>query len=536
MFFVLIGAILIWGASYYYTKTEIVPGYGGEYTEGVVGQPQHINPIISQSNGSDEDLVQLIFSGILKYDGQGKLINDLAENYEISDDKTLYTVRLKKNIFWHDGQPLTASDIFFTINLLEDPSFKSPLRANWQGIETTVVNDHTLTFKIQTRYAGFLNNLTFGVLPKHIWESISPEKFSLTDLNLEPIGTGPYKYSAIQKDSNGNIISYKLTANPNYFDGKPYLSKLTFNFYSNDDAVLKAYNSKEIMGINSISPQKISAIKLEQSTLTHKFDVPRYFAVFFNQTKNISLADDKVRSALAYATDRQEIIDKVLNKNGRAVYSPILKDMPGYTENLDNHSFDLEKADKILEDAGWKKNDDGMRIKNGTSLQFTLITTDWPELIQTAEVLKEQWSKVGARTTVDILTISDIQQNYIRPREYDALLSGQSLGADPDPFSFWHSLQKKDPGLNLSLFGNSATDKLIDEGRIEFDPQKRAEIYIDFQKQLLSEMPAVFLYSPQYIYPVNKKVRNINIRNLISPARRFSDINHWYIKNKRIWK
>lgn len=536
LLFILIGSAIGWGIVFYHSKTNIAPDYGGEYIEGIVGQPQHINPIISQSNNSDEDLVQLIYSGLLKYDGQGKLVNDLAENYEISDDKTLYTFHLKKNAVWHDGQPLTASDVMFTVKLISDPTYKSPLRSNWQGIETDITDDYTITFKIQGQYVGFLNNLTFGILPKHIWESVSPEKFSLTDLNLEPIGTGPYKYSSIQKDSNGNIISYKLAANPSYFDGKPYISKITFNFYSDDDDILKAYNSKEIMGIDSVSPQKVPEIKLAQSTATHKFNIPRYFAMFINQTKSVVLSDDNVRNALAYAANRQEIIDKILSGSGQPVYSPILKGMIGYTEDIDKRDFSLDKANKILDDAGWTKGDDGFRSKNGTPLQFTLITTDWPELVQTAEILKDQWAKAGVNVAINTYSISDIQQNYIRPREYDALLFGQVLGADPDPYSFWHSSQKRDPGLNLSLFGDSNTDKLIEQGRVEFDPKKREDIYINFQKQLLAEMPAIFLYSPDYIYPVNKKVQGIDIENLIAPARRFADASHWYIKTKRVWK
>lgn len=533
---ILAGSVISWGVFFYYSKTKPVPNYGGEYIEGVVGQPQHVNPIIAQSNNADEDLSQLIYSGLLKYDDQGRLANDLAENYEISDDRTLYTFHLKKNAQWHDGRPLTANDILFTVTLLGDPAYKSPLRANWQGIETDVADDYTITFKIQTQYAGFLNNLTFGILPKHIWESVAPEKFSLTDLNLESIGSGPYKYSSIQKDSKGNIISYKLSANPNYFDGKPYISKITFNFYADDEAALKAYNSKEVMGINSLSPRRISGIKLERSSNIHKFAIPRYFAVFINQTQNMALANDDVRSALAYATDRREITENVLNGSGRPVYSPVLRGMIGYTDDLDKHDFNLEKANKILDNAGWNRGEDGFRAKNGTPLQFTLITTDWPELAQTADILKNQWVRAGASVTVNAFSISDIQQNYIRPREYDALLFGQVLGADPDPYSFWHSSQKKDPGLNLALFGDSNTDKPVEQGRAEFDAGKRTQNYIDFQKQLLKEMPAIFLYSPDYIYPVNKSVRGINIQNLVSPARRFGDVSHWYIKTKRTWK
>ena len=520
----------------YYGKTKAVADYGGEYIEGIVGQPLHINPIISQSNNADEDLSQLVYSGLLKYDDLGHLVPDLAESYDISDDKTTYTFHLRHGVTWHDGQPFTAADVLFTTNLISDPTYKSPLRTNWQGITVNVVDDYTVAFQIQAQYVGFLNNLTFGILPQHIWDSVGADKFSLTDLNLEPIGTGPYKYNTFQKDSKGNIISYKLVANPNYFAGKPYISKMTFNFYSDEDSLLKAYNSKEIMGLSSLTPQRIGDIKLLQSTVVHKFDIPRYFALFINQTKSLALADDNVRQALAYATDRQEIISKVLDGNGRPAFSPILDDMVGYSANIDPRNFDLDKANSILDSNGWTRGNDGLRGKNGTALEFTITTTDWPELSQTADILQAQWAKAGIKVDVNTYSISDIQQNYIRPREYEALLFGQVLGADPDPYSFWHSSQKHDPGLNLSLFGDDSTDSLIEKGRAEFDPNARAQIYQDFQNKLVAETPAIFLYSPDYVYPVSKSVQGINVDNLISPADRFSDANHWYINTKRIWK
>lgn len=535
LIFSFFASLISWGAFFYYSKTQSVPTYGGEYIEGGVGQPQHINPILAQSNDTDRDLSQIVYNGLLKYDGEGQLVPDLAESYDLSDDKTTYTFHLRKNVSWHDGEKFNADDVIFTVNLISDPSYKSPLRSNWQGIDTTRIDDETVQFQIKTPYAGFLNNLTFGIIPKHIWEGVEPENFPLTNLNLEPIGTGPFKYSQFQKDSKGNILSYKLIANPNYFAGKPFVSKLTFNFYSGDEALIDAYNRKEVMGISDISSQRLKDIKIIQSTAFHEAQIPRYFSIFFNQTKSIPIASDEVREALNSATDRKEIIDTVFSGKGIPVYSPFLPGMVGYSEEIKS-DFDLEKAKKILDDNGWKAGDDGVREKNGSRLEINLVTTDWEELTRTADVIKSQWEKAGAKINVSNFSISDIQQNYIKPREYEALLFGQVLSADPDPFSFWSSTQKKDPGLNLALFGKDDTDKLIDDGRSEFDQQKRSEIYLEFQKKLTQEVPAVFLYSPSYIFPTKNSVRGIDAKNLISPSKRFDNIDHWYLKTKRIWK
>lgn len=520
----------------YIQKTTPVAKTGGEYIEGMIGQPMHINPVLAASNDVDADFSQIVFSSLLKYDDEGNIVNDLTDSYEISEDKTAYTFHLKNNVLWHDGQKLTAEDVLFTVNLIANPDYKSPLRSNWQGIETETTDENTIIFRIPKPYTGFLHNLTFGILPKHIWEQVEPEKFSLTNLNLEPIGSGPFKFKKMQKDSSGNIISYEFSANSNYFGGRPYISKLTFNFYKDENETLEAYNRKEIMSFSGLTAQKIDQIKIPQSTKIYKFRLPRYYAVFINQTKSVPLADDKVREALSYATDRQEIIQAIFKGEAEPVYSPLFPWMPGYKEDLDKRDFNIDKAKEILESADWKTGDDGIRKKKNDKLEINLITSDWDELAQTAEILKNQWEKAGAQVNVETLSISDIQQNRIRPREYDAILFGQVMGGDPDLYSFWHSAEKKDPGLNLALFGTNETDSLIEEGRIEFDNEKRAEKYKKFQEVLNKEIPAIFLYSPDYVMIASKKAHLTEIKNLILPSKRFSNIDKWYVKTKRIWK
>ncbi|HAT74085.1 MAG: Extracellular solute-binding protein [Candidatus Moranbacteria bacterium GW2011_GWF2_36_839] len=531
-----VGSVITSITVFYYSKTKAIPTYGGEYIEGIVGQPLYVNPLLSPSNETDADLVQLVYSSLFKYDGSGNAVSDLAESYDLSEDKTAYTVHLRKNVRWHDGEPFDADDVIFTINLISNPAYKSPLRGSWQGIETSLIDASTIEFRIKTPYVGFINDLTFGILPKHLWESTAPENFSLNSLNLKPIGTGPYKYSAIQKDSKDNILSYKLISNPDYFIARPFISKMTFNFYLDEESAVSALNRKEIMGISVVSSENIKSIKNQKTVAIHKAEIPRYFAIFFNQTKSIPLANDEVREALSYATDRKEIVDKVLDGEGEEVYSPFLSYMTGYNADATEPKFDLEKANAILDEKNWKKGDDGIRAKDDVKLEINLVTTDWEELTKTAEILKTQWEKAGVKVNITPFTISDIQENYIRPREYEALLFGQVIGADPDPYYFWHSDNKKDPGLNLSLFGNDDSDKLIDEGREEFVIEKRAEKYIDFQKIIAKEIPAIFLYSPSYVYPVNGRVQGIDIQTLISPSNRFSQANSWFIKTKRISK
>lgn len=529
-------SFVFWVDHIYLGMTESVPKKGGEYVEGIIGQPSYVNPLLSQTSEADADLAGLIYSGLFKYNGEGKIENDIAEGYEVSENKKTYTVRLKKNLLWHNGQPLTAGDVFFTISILQDPAYKSPLRQNWQGIEVSQIDDYTLNFNLSNPYFGFLNNLTVGILPKHIWENIAPEKFSLADYNLKPIGSGPYEFVNFQKNSNGEILSYNLRAFEKYFDGEPYISRISFNFYPDEDTMLAAYNKKEIKGMENINSGKIPNIKNKKSTIVRELSFPRYFSVFFNQNKSVPLANDEVRRALAYSVDRSEIINKVLYEKGAAIDAPFLPSMNEYNNDVEKKDFSVEKANEILDEAGWKlKEGEKIREKNGTKLQFKIYTTDWPDLSDTAAILAKQWQIAGADVSVEVLSISDLQQNFVRPREYEALLFGQDSNFNPDLYPFWHSSQKQD-GFNLGMLDDKDADEILQNIKQEQDSGKRTELYKEFQKILAKENPVVFIYSPYYLYPMSSDIKGLETRRINSPSWRFTDINKWYIKTKRIFK
>jgi len=521
---------------FYFHFTKAVPIPGGDYTEGVVGQPQYVNPVLAGGNDADTDLTALIYSGLLKYNESGKLASDLAQSWEVSDDQLTYTVHLKKDVKWHDGEKFSADDVLFTLQTIQDPAFKSPLRQSWQGVGIEVADVNTVRFLLQTPYTFFLNNLTIGILPKHIWESVAPGNFLLSDYNLHPIGTGPYKFSNFQKDADGNITSYDLVASSDYYGKKPYITNFSFSFYFDEDSLLDAYNNKQVFGMSYISPSKVSSIKSSRSSNLFSINIPRYFAVFFNQQKSKALASRDVRKALSLATDRQAIISGVLSGQGKEIYSPIPPGSFGASDDVKKFGYDLGQANKTLDDAGWKKGDDGFRSKDGQPLAFTLVTTDWPDLAASADLLKKQWEAVGAKLDVQSLPVADVQQNYIRPREYNALLFGQVLGIDPDPYVFWHSSQTRDPGLNLALYSNPDVDKVLESIRKDSKESDRLKDFQKFQQLVSDDLPALFLYTPNYLYLVSKNVQGININSMVTPDKRFANVEDWYIKTKRVRK
>jgi peptide/nickel transport system substrate-binding protein len=521
----------------YFSLTKPIPIAGGDYSEGIIGQPMYVNPVLAAGNEADSDVAQLIYSGLFKHGNNGEIVPDLAEGYEISKDGLNYTVHIKKDVKWHDGEPFSLDDVIFTIQAIQDPAFKSPLRQNWQGVGMEQIDDQTIRFTLSSPYAYFLNNLTVGIIPKHVWETVAPTNFSLAEYNLRPIGTGPYQFSDFEKDSGGMILSFKLLANANYYSQKPYISTITFQFYPDEDSMIEDYNSKKIFGVSSVSPEKLGDIKSKRSANVVSTSLPRYFAVFFNQQKSKIFADKDVRKAFSMAVNRQDMVSKVFGGQGKEIFSPIPPGNFGATDDLKKYEFDVAKAEKTLDDAGWKKGNDGFRAKGGQALEFTLVTTDWPQLVDTANILKSEWEAIGAKVNVDSESVGDINQNFIRPREYEAFLFGQSWPtAEPDLYSFWHSSQTKDPGLNLALYSNADADKNLASLREETDPGKRLDLFKKFQQTVAEDIPAIFLYSPNFIYVVNKKVQGINISSLVSSEERFQDVANWYMKTKRIRK
>ncbi len=537
-------SVAILARSWYLNNTKIIPASGGTYTEAAIGSPHYINPVLAAANDTDRDVSSLIFSSLIKHDDGKNIIFDLAEKYSISQDKKSYDITLKKNTKWQDGKPLTADDVVYTVNVIKNPDYRSPLRTSLQGVDIEKVNDLTIRFILKNPYSPFIDNLNFGILPKHIWENIPSASFSLNENNLKPIGSGPYKFKSLQKDETGAVKTLELTAFSDYYAGRPYLDNITLKFFKDEDSAIAAFDSGSTDGISYISANK--AANLKGNFILNEFNLSRYFAVFFNTDQNKALADKNVRQALADGTNKKEIIDKILPGQAQPANSP-LPDfiLSSSSIKLDKYpdSFDAEKAKSELDATGWKMpaatSTEQFRQKTidskNTPLEISILTVNLPELVDVANLLKTQWEALGVRVNLDIQSIADIQDR-IRNRDYQTLLFGQILGANPDPFAFWHSSQKKDPGLNLSQYDNSEVDNLLEQARQETNVDIRIQEYNRFQKLVVQDVPAVFLYTPLYIFPTKNNIKGIDNSNAHLPQDRFMTINKWYIKTTRGWK
>ncbi len=522
--------------------TREIPKAGGVLKEGIIGTPRFINPLLALSD-ADRDLTSLIYSGLMRANAHGELMPDLAEKYEVSSDGLSYTFFLKNDSVWSDKEPLTSDDVVFTIQMAKNPVLKSNQRASWEGVEVERIDEKTIRFFLKRPYAPFIENTTLGILPKHIWEKIPPEQMTLTDFNIKPIGSGPYQVSGILKDNSGIIQSYVLKPNKKFALGKPYIANLTLKFYSSENKLIDAYEKGEIKSVGGVSPQNVLNIKRGETSFKTLL-LPRVFAVFFNQNNAPLLANKEVRQALDLAIDKQKIVNDVLHNFGVVLNYPLPPGSLGaITDESDAGQYSreekLQKAAAILEKAGWVFNDVEKifekKEKKKVRLEFELSTSNAPELIQAAELIKIMWEELGAKINLKIFEIGDLNQNVIRPRKYDTLLFGLMMARDPDPFAFWHSSQRNDPGLNISLYANIAADKLLEEARAVSDNQKRKEKYETFERQIAHDIPAVFLYSPEYIYLLPETLKGFDAATITIPPERFTQIYNWYIETEKVW-
>ncbi|MBI2096041.1 MAG: hypothetical protein HYT43_00140 [Candidatus Taylorbacteria bacterium] len=511
-----------------------VPARGGTLTEGIIGTPRSINPLLAITD-ADKDLVALIYAGLLKATPSGELIPDMAESVSVSPDGREYTFFIRADAYFHDGTPVTADDVIFTVTRAQDPVTRSPKRANWDGITVEKIDDKTIRFALKEPYPPFLENATLGLLPRHLWRDVGPDEFAWSQWNIEPVGSGPYKLSKLKTNESRLPYLYILRSFRKYPLGEPKIQKIVFTFFGNERAGLEALRRREIGSIGSLSPRE--TLDLSANARLDRYPLPRVFGVFFNQNQAPVLSLREVRQALNTATDREIIVREVLRGFGSPIDSPVPLSLP---PNANAASTSAAAGRALLEKNGWSWNEEKQVMekksrKETYTLAFSISTSDAEELRGAAELLKDQWEKIGARIELKIFETGDLNQDVIRPRKYDSLLFGEIVGRELDLFAFWHSSQRNDPGLNIALYADAAADKLLEEARAASELTVRREKYQRFAEILTEDVPAVFLYSPDFIYVLPREVKGVGLGSITTAAERFLNVHEWYIETDKVW-
>lgn len=536
-----------------------VPVKGGTIIEGIIGVPTLINPVIALSD-ADKDLSALVYSGLMRKTPEGSFIPDLAESYTVSPDGMSYTFIIRKDAKFHNNTEVTADDVIFTIEKIKDPIIKSPRKMGWDGVTVSKKDNYTVVFTLAQPYISFIDNTTIGILPSNLWKSVSPTEFNLSTLNVKAIGSGPYKIKSVSKNSDGVSEKFKLIQFDDFTLGKPLVKYFNIISYANEKDLVKALLNNSIDQAGGISSENAESIKKGNFTI-HTATLPRIFGIFFNSNKNKIFEDQTVIKAFDKALYKQEIIDNVLNGYGSVVNSPIPEKIIKNDLNQNYNNQVIDETNLMLDRAGWIKGEDGIRTKGGTTtktitkkvgkktvtqtikttvpatrLSFSLTTGDTQELKATTLLIKEQLAKIGAE--VDIKKIYETGQlnQLIRAREYEALFFGQVINHESDLYSFWHSSQRTDPGLNIAMYSNKKVDSILESVQKTPKIEDRILKYKDLVDEFNNNIPALLIYSPKYLYVTSPKLNNINFENITIPSDRFASIYTWSANTDQVWK
>jgi peptide/nickel transport system substrate-binding protein len=562
---IVVGVLMLGGLMAYLADAFTVqhePAPGGTYVEGLIGSPQFVNPLLCQYNDADRDLCALIFSGLIRFDEHGEPQPDLAERWDVTADGLVYTFHMRPNARWHDDQPVTAADVVFTLQLLQDPNYPgSPdLATLWRTVQVVEVNSLTVQMTLQEPLTPFLQYLTIGILPKHLLSNVTAADLADLPFNRKPIGSGPFKVEAFGSGEAGQPQHVLLAAYSGYYGRQSYIAKIDFKFYPDFPSMLAAYRAGEIQGLSRIPTADLAAVRDTSTLNLYTAPMAGYTMIFMNQGDDALpfFQNQQVRQALWLSLDRQKLLEEVLHNQGTIADSPIIPGTWAHATDLPPVLPDVNRARQLLGQAGWRypgaaqvatddtgapigptptpKSTSGeppIRVKDGVPISFTLYTNSDPLHVALASAIAKQWQEIGVKASV-VPVQAGLVANYLAPRTYQAALVDVQLPNDPDPYPFWHETQAAAPGQNYSQYRDRDVSEILEKARRAADTATRRDLYHKFQEMFIERVPGILIYYPVYTYGVSEKVADVQIGPIAFPSDRFRTLPDWYVITRRV--
>ncbi len=515
------------------------PVQGGVYTEALVGSLLRINPLLNFYNSPDRDISRLIFSGLVRFDSNGAPQPDLAETLGFSKDGTIYNVTLRKDARWHDGQPVTAADVIFTLDLLRKGSDIVPedLQDFWKDVEAVKLSDQVLQFRLPEPFAPFPDFLAFGILPKHLLDGKTIDQMIDLNFNIQPVGTGPYRFDRLVVE-NGAIKGVVLAAFKDYYGQKPYIDEIVFRYYTDAPAALQAYRDGQVKGIAHVSPEILPDVLAEPNLAVYTARQPEISMLLINMKNQDAavLQDVKIRRALLLGLNRQSIVDKLLHGQAVVADGPILPDTWAYYTSLKRVEYDPDAARVLLKEAGYTLPAEGdvVRKKGDVSLRFELAYPDDEQHQAIAESIRANWTALGAEVSLAPVPYENLLKDRLEARNFQVVLVDLNLARtpDPDPYPFWDQAQAAG-GQNYSQWENRTASEYLEQARTSVNMQERAKFYRNFQILFNQDLPALPLYYPVYTYTVDREIQGVRVGPLFDTADRFSNITEWFLTGRQ---
>ncbi len=518
-------------------NTVLIPSSGGTYSEGVVGAPQAINPLLCQPASVDNDLCRLLFRGLTQIEPGGEIAPDLAE--VTADSNLIFTARIKADARWEDGAPVTADDVLFTTSILQDQNFPGDpnLKRLWQNVKVSKLDPATARFELTQPFARFLDFTTIGLLPQHLLSNTVSADINRIPFNLQPKGNGAWRVIDVTT-ANGRVSAVTLDATQT--PGQPHaqIGRLVFRYYASTQAMIDGYRNREIDGMAGIAPVDAARVNALNDIALYSMPQARFVGLFFNLRRDSGatfLEEQPIRQALMLALDREVIVREALGGRGVLANTPFIPGTWAYKSNVRGYTRDLERAKALLKGAGYELRAASTSAaevwqKDGEPIGFTLTTPDNETMHNVAELAAKQWRELGVQVTVQ--PVRNLQRGALQPRQFQVALVETLLDGDPDPYSLWHGSQAQQ-GKNFTGWDNKEANALLEQGRISGDRVLRFGQYASFQDIFAEDLPALMLYYPAYQYAISTRVQNVQVAPIVYPADRLRALNSWTVNTRR---
>lgn len=516
-------------------EPEVEPATGGVYTEGLIGSPQRLNPLLDTNNAVDRDVDSLIFSALVRFDDRGLPQADLADSWGISQDGTVYNFSLRQSAVWHDGKPVQSDDVIFTLERMREEASPLPedLKVFWQSIDIKRLDEKTLQFRLPEAYSPFLDYLTFGVLPEHLLGELSLEEIINDPFNLKPVGSGPYKFEQLQMQ-DGKISGVVLRAFKEYYGGQPYIEQVNFRYYVDAQAALSAYQQGEIMGLGEVALEILPEVLGLPNLNLHTGRLPSLSILIFNlDNQQVKFFQDaNVRHALLTGMNRQRMINQIMGGQAILADGVIFPGTWAYYDGLERVEYDAEKAVGLLQEAGYNLPATGgstRQNEQGEALTFELLYPDDDTHLRMAESIKADFERIGVYVTLKPQAYADLVAS-LENRVHQAALVDLNLSnsPDPDPYPFWHQAQTSG-GQNYAKWDDRQASEYLEQARITVDLAERTRLYRNFQVRFEKELPALPLFYPVYRYAVDAEVQGVRMGPLFDSSDRFNTLPFWFL-------
>src|SRR5437879_4954870 len=496
------------------------PAYGGTYVEGVAGVPQYLNPVIAATD-VDQDVARLAFSGLTRYDQAGAIVPDLASAFHTESDGRIWTFDIREDAMWHDGQPVTADDVMFTVKLLQDRGYVGPYSDAFRGVTVDKISLRTVRCTPPDVYGPFADSTTVPLLPSHLLGNVPYAELSRQPSNASPIGTGPFR--VIEVDARQVV----LLRNDDFYRtrparGRPYLDKVILRFYPDQSDALLALSRGEVDGVGGLSNQDGERARSLKSAVLYSLPTDNFVSLFLNvRPEKVVFRDRAVRQAIATAIDRGRVVQLAADGRGTVADEFVPSSSWAYVKDVTRYTYSTEDAAALLDAADWKDHDgEGSGDKGGQKLAFTISTSNEPARTAAARQIQHDLNAIGMSVAVNSMPFGQLVDSVARQRTFDALLVEIAVSGDPDPYTFFHSTEVTDPGHNFSGFSTLPLDRNLEAARRTFDEAARRELYAPVFQAISKEVPVVFLYFSAYLYAQSRLVQGLRIAPLTDPRER----------------